>query len=87
MLPNLALPWLQEEEEEEEEEEVANRLAVKDAIASLPARQRNAVYLRYWEGLSCRSIAQILHVPAGTVRSDLTRAIVRLRDVLRVSFP
>jgi RNA polymerase sigma factor (sigma-70 family) len=69
------------------EEEVANRLAVKEALVCLSARQRNAVYLRYWEGMSTRAIAQALHVPAGTVRSDLARATVRLREVLRLSFP
>jgi len=67
---------------EEEGEEVANRLAIKEALEGLPARQRNAVYLRYWEGLSTDAIAQALHVPAGTVRSDLVRAVVRLRGIL-----
>lgn len=69
------------------EEEAVVRLVILDALGGLPDRQRNAVYLRYWEGLSTDAIAQALHIPAGTVRSDLTRAAARLRRTLRGSFP
>jgi len=69
------------------EEELINRLVIKDAVNGLPARQRNAVYLRYWEEMPTKAIAQTLHVPAGTVRSDLARALFRLRGVLLSSFP
>jgi RNA polymerase sigma factor (sigma-70 family) len=69
------------------EEEVAIQLMVKDALDGLPTRQRSAVYLRYWEGLPTGAIAQTLHVPAGTVRSDLARAAVRLRGVLATGIP
>lgn len=66
------------------EEEIADRLVIKGALDDLPARQRSAVYLRYWSGLSTEEIASALHVPSGTVRSDLTRAATRLRRVLSV---
>ncbi len=72
---------------EVEQDGVANRMAVKDALLGLPVRQRKAVYLRYWQGMSTGAIAQALHVPAGTVRSDLARATARLREVLQFSFP
>jgi RNA polymerase sigma factor (sigma-70 family) len=68
-----------------EQEDVADRGAVRDAVAGLPVRQRSAVYLRYWGGLSTDEIARALRVPAGTVRSDLTRAAVRLKGVLQIS--
>jgi RNA polymerase sigma factor (sigma-70 family) len=71
---------------DEGEDQVVIRLTLKDALDRLPARQRTAVYLRYWEGLSTQSIAQSLRVPAGTVRSDLTRAVKRLRADLRADF-
>lgn len=72
---------------EEDAAAIANLLAIKNALHCLSARQRNAVYLRYWEGLSTKAIAQALQVPAGTVRSDLARAMARLRAILRPARP
>jgi RNA polymerase sigma factor (sigma-70 family) len=63
-------------------DEIAIRLTVTDAITRLPARQRQAILLRYWAGHSTEEIARIVQVPAGTIRSDLTRASVRLRAIL-----
>jgi RNA polymerase sigma-70 factor (sigma-E family) len=73
--------------EEEKDEEVADRLVIRDALARLPARQRDAVHLRYWGGLSTNEVARILNVPIGTVRSDLSRAAGGLRMALLPSFP
>jgi RNA polymerase sigma factor (sigma-70 family) len=70
----------------EDEEGVVDRVAILDAVGGLPARQRRAVYLRYWGGFSTDEIAQELRIPAGTVRSDLTRAAARLKSVLLISF-
>jgi RNA polymerase sigma factor (sigma-70 family) len=69
------------------EVEIADRLAIEDALAELPNRQRNAIQLRYWWGLSTEEIARILRVPKGTVRSDLCRAATGLRRALLPSFP
>jgi RNA polymerase sigma factor (sigma-70 family) len=66
---------------------VANRLAIKAALRGLTERQRTIVYLRYWGALPTKAIARVMHIPAGTVRSDLTRAIKRLRELLRQEFP
>ncbi|HYF49794.1 MAG TPA: RNA polymerase sigma factor [Planctomycetota bacterium] len=44
------------------------------AVDSLPEIFRETVVLRYWEKLSTEEIAIRLGVPAGTVRSRLTRA-------------
>ena len=70
-----------------EEDNLANRLMLGNALRSLPARQRNAVYLRFWEGLSTGEIALALNAPGGTVRSDLTRAMAQLRRTLSASIP
>jgi len=48
--------------------------AVLRAVDSLPAPFRDVVILRYWEKLNTEEIAVRLGVPAGTVRSRLTRA-------------
>ena len=52
---------------------------VVDAVRRLPARQRNAVVLRYELQLSDHEIAETLGVPVGTVKSTLHRALARLR--------
>lgn len=48
--------------------------AVVSAVDSLPEAFREVVVLRYWEKLSTEEIAIRLGIPAGTVRSRLTRA-------------
>ena len=53
---------------------------VIDAVRRLPARQRDAVVLRYELQLTDAEIAETLKVPIGTVKSTLHRAIARLRQ-------
>lgn len=50
-----------------------------EAILALPAKQRAAVHLHYYEGYTSKEIAAILGQRPGTVRSYLSRA----RDSLR----
>jgi RNA polymerase sigma factor (sigma-70 family) len=70
-----------------EEEQWVDRLTVRDALAHLSARQREIVMLRFWNALGTGEIAERLSMPAGTVRSDLTRAYAILRMLLQESFP
>lgn len=60
----------------------AEQDAVWRLCASLPPRQRSAVVLRYYEGCSPAEIAEILGCTAGTVRSQLHRALATLRATL-----
>jgi RNA polymerase sigma-70 factor (sigma-E family) len=50
-----------------------------DAIMRLPARQRAAITLRYYEDLPVARVAEVLGCPAGTVKSLVSRGIGRLR--------
>ena len=50
-----------------------------EAILTLPANQRSAVHLHYYEGYTSEEIGAILGQRPGTVRSHLSRA----RDALR----
>jgi len=50
------------------------------ALSGLPARQRAVVVLRYWEQLSDAEIAAALNCGVGTVRSQASRALARLRQ-------
>lgn len=51
-------------------------------VATLPTPQREAVVLRYAEGLSHEAIAVILGCPAGTVKSRIHHGILALRRAL-----
>jgi RNA polymerase sigma-70 factor (ECF subfamily) len=51
-------------------------------IASLSERPRAVVILRYQEDLDPAEIADILHMPLGTVKSHLQRSLALLREKL-----
>ncbi|HVN52633.1 MAG TPA: SigE family RNA polymerase sigma factor [Acidimicrobiales bacterium] len=53
-----------------------------DALAELPARERIALVLRHYEGLSEKQIAEALGCPQGTVKTLLHRGTERLRKRL-----
>ena len=53
-------------------------------VASLPAKARMVVVLRYQEDLTPGEIAEVLAMPVATVKSHLQRSLARLREkVLR----
>jgi RNA polymerase sigma-70 factor (ECF subfamily) len=54
-----------------------------DAVSRLPEAQREAVVLRYAEGLSYEEIAEVLKCPLGTVKSRLHLAIAALQKGLK----
>jgi RNA polymerase sigma factor (sigma-70 family) len=51
-------------------------------VRTLPAPQRAVVVLRFYEDLAFADIASLLRRPASTVRSDLRRALTKLRGSL-----
>jgi len=58
--------------------------AVRAALDKLPANQRIAVVLRYYEDLDYRSIAEAMQISPKAVESLLSRARNRLRTLLPV---
>jgi RNA polymerase sigma factor (sigma-70 family) len=60
----------------------ADRLAVWEAVETLPERQRLAIYLRYRADLPYEEIGQILGIAAPSARSHVSRAL----DALRIQF-
>jgi len=59
--------------------------AVVRLVAELPRRQQDVLALCVWSGLSYDEAATALDLPIGTVRSNLSRARSRLRELLAVS--
>lgn len=59
---------------------------VLDAIMKLPADQKCAVYMYYYEGYSTAEIAGYLNCPQATVRSRLSRARKTLKYKLGGDF-
>lgn len=57
----------------------AERAALQDELSRLPARQRAAIVLRYYEDLSDGDIAGALGCRIGTVRSAISRGLATLR--------
>jgi RNA polymerase sigma-70 factor (ECF subfamily) len=57
---------------------------VRAALEQLPPDFREVIVLREIEGLSYKEIAEVVHVPIGTVMSRLARARERLRSVLKL---
>lgn len=53
------------------------------ALATLPAHQRAAIVLRYWEDLPEAEVAEILGCSVGTVKSSASRGLARLRATIR----
>jgi RNA polymerase sigma factor (sigma-70 family) len=58
------------------------RSAVVAALHGLPARQREALVLRYYAGLPEAEIASAMGISQGAVKSHVFRAMSALRGVL-----
>ena len=58
------------------------KLSLMAALAMLPVKERAAVVLREIEGLSTAEVAAALGSSEVTVRSQISKALVRLRSIL-----
>jgi RNA polymerase sigma-70 factor (ECF subfamily) len=58
---------------------VAIRVSVREAITALPARQRQAVVLRYLADLPITDVADAMGCATGTVKATLHQALQNMR--------
>jgi RNA polymerase sigma-70 factor (sigma-E family) len=58
------------------------RASVIEALRQLPARQREALVLRYYADMSEAQIAETMRISRGAVKSHTSRAMAALRSVL-----
>jgi len=58
---------------------------VRALIGSLPAAQKKAIELAYFEGLSHSEIAASLNEPLGTVKSWIRNGLMRLKEGLQAT--
>jgi RNA polymerase sigma-70 factor (ECF subfamily) len=65
--------------------ESLERQAVREALASLPAEQRQVVELAYFCGYTQREIADMVQVPLGTIKGRTRLALEKLSSYLQGS--
>lgn len=73
-LPDLAL--------RDPAEAADERLRLRAALDAVPARQRAAVVLRHYLGLSLEDTAGVLNCTVGTAKSQVSRGLAKLRESL-----
>ena len=57
--------------------------SIEEAIKTLPARQREAFLLRYWEEMNVEETAAIMECSEGSVKTHCSRATHALATILR----
>ena len=57
-----------------------DRAIVLQALARIPAVQRQAIVMAYWGGLTADEIASRCGVPVGTIKSRIRLGLMKLRD-------
>lgn len=63
---------------------IAERMRLRSALVAVPARQRAAVVLRHYLGLSLEDTAGVLGCTVGTAKSQASRGLAKLRELLAV---
>jgi RNA polymerase sigma-70 factor (ECF subfamily) len=79
------MPWQKESElpgPQENAENDMQRARIRQAVAQLPADQRDALMLAYFKGYSHRQIAELLEEPLGTIKTRIRLAMQKLRELL-----
>ena len=65
--------------------EQSDRLELKDSINSLDSDLRIIIILYYYEDMSINDISESLNIPQGTIKSRLSRARSKLKEMLSIA--
>ena len=64
--------------------EQSDRLELKDSINNLDSDLKIIVILYYYEDMSIKDISESLNIPQGTIKSRLSRARSKLKEMLSI---
>jgi len=67
-------------------ESAEKMILLKEAVFALRPRYQTIITLRFFENLKLTEIAEVLGSSPGTVRSQLARALAKLRKILATDF-
>lgn len=60
------------------------RKALEAALQTLPTRQREIIFLRFYEGLSYDQIAEIMHITVNSTYKMVSKGLTRLRETMQL---
>ena len=66
------------------EEESELNLKLQQAIGGLTNRQREAIFLRFYEGLSYEEVAEVLDISVKATYKIMARALLQLKETLSI---
>lgn len=65
--------------------QIEERDALRRLLAVLPARDREILYLTYWEGLTSDEVGEIVGITGAGVRYNVKRSLAKLRQAPQAS--
>jgi RNA polymerase sigma factor (sigma-70 family) len=71
----------------EQEEEARKKAQVSKLLRGLNIHQREVVYLRYMEGLSCEEVSNIMKIDVQSVKNLTYRAMKKIKTILTCMLP
>ncbi|MEO6687245.1 MAG: sigma-70 family RNA polymerase sigma factor [Dyadobacter sp.] len=82
---NISPEYSSEEVFIQNENELHLKNQVKEMMTQLPSRQREVVYLRFFQGLKSEEIGMLLAIKPQSVSNILQRALTTLRNIWPIS--
>jgi len=64
-----------------------DRSRIHEALAKIPAEQRDALMLAYFQGYTQTEIAELLQIPLGTIKTRMRQGLIKLSSLLQGATP
>jgi RNA polymerase sigma-70 factor, ECF subfamily len=64
------------------EGDVEGAIVVRAALAKLPLKKREVLFLAFYRGLTYRQVAEVLNLPEGTVKTRIRQSLLGLRKTI-----